>query len=478
MDALLGNMKRGAGAGEHERLLRAQVEIIAANLPIAIWLNPSWALVVAIPFFGFFPLFGTVAIPRLFAAVFLHGLNSAIAALLFALYRRDPSDTPAWFRRLTLFQVQVGASWGALVWLFWVPGNALNHVLIMVPIVAVLWTYAAARTTHLALYLAGVLPIFVFPMIRFLTDGSGVASALAIIFAVTFGYTLVIALGARKLTDTMMRTRFANEDLTTELRSARDDAMRKRYEAEAANASKTTFLANMSHELRTPLNAILGFSDIIASEAFGPVGIARYRDYAHDINASGSHLLSLINDILDIAKIEAGNMSIEPALLDAAKAIDDALFVLAPRAQEKRQHLKVRIAEDARHVHADARAFKQILLNLVTNAVKFTQNGGEIVVHGRRPEEGGFELVVEDNGPGINPTLLGRIFLPFNQVDNRYNRQEGGTGLGLSLVQGLAALHGGKAWIETDLGSGVKAHVYFPVANVRAIPLASERLTA
>ena len=225
----------------------------------------------------------------------------------------------------------------------------------------------------------------------------------------------------------------------------------------------------MSHELRTPLNAILGFSDIIANETFGAVGVPRYRDYARDINASGSHLLSIINDILDIAKIESGKMTVEAETFEAQTVIDGALRVLAPRVREKGQHLSVRVAPDAGAIYADQRAFKQILINLVTNAVKFTQMGGAITVHGLKSPEGGFELVVEDNGPGIEPSLLDRIFQPFNQVDNRYNRQEGGTGLGLSLVRGLAALHGGKAWIETEFGAGVKVHVYFPDGNATKI---------
>jgi two-component system cell cycle sensor histidine kinase PleC len=214
--------------------------------------------------------------------------------------------------------------------------------------------------------------------------------------------------------------------------------------------------------LRTPLNAILGFSEIIANESFGPVGIDRYRDYANDINASGSHLLAIINDILDISKIESGKMAVDPEPFDPRAVINSALRVVSARATEKGQNISVDIAPDAQEVFADARAFKQITLNLMTNAVKFTQMGGDIAVRGRSASDGGFELVVEDNGPGIDANLLDKIFQPFNQVDNRYNRQEGGTGLGLSLVRGLAALHGGKVWIDTGVGEGVRAHVQFP----------------
>jgi two-component system cell cycle sensor histidine kinase PleC len=265
--------------------------------------------------------------------------------------------------------------------------------------------------------------------------------------------------------DMILRSRFSNEDLAGELRHAHDEALRKRFEAEAANASKTTFLANMSHELRTPLNAILGFSDIIANERLGSVAVPRYSEYAHDIYTSGNHLLSIINDILDIAKIEAGKMEIEPRAVDPVRAVNAAVKVAMPRARERRQVLNVKIAPDTPMPFADERALKQIVINLASNAVKFTQEGGSVTVCCRRAEDGWFELCVQDNGPGIPPELLDRVFTPFNQIDNRYNRQAGGTGLGLSLVRGLAQLHGGRAWIESSEGAGVRAFVQLPAAH-------------
>ncbi len=253
--------------------------------------------------------------------------------------------------------------------------------------------------------------------------------------------------------------------MTGELRETRDDALRKRFEAEAANASKTTFLANMSHELRTPLNAILGFSDIIANETFGAIANRRYQQYAADINASGSHLLSLINDILDVAKIEAGRMELQPKLLDPKRSIEAALMVVLGRAEEKKQHVSIQLAASGRQIFVDERALKQIVINLASNAIKFTPKDGSVCISGGFTPEGGYEICVEDNGPGIAPDHLERVFLPFNQIDNRYSRQEGGTGLGLSLVRGLAQLHGGKAWIESEVDVGTRAYVYFPVGN-------------
>ena len=177
----------------------------------------------------------------------------------------------------------------------------------------------------------------------------------------------------------MLAARFANEDLTDALRVARDDALRKRFEAEAANASKTIFLANMSHELRTPLNAILGFSDIIAEQSFGPA-MDRYSEYARDIHNSGAHLLSLINDLLDVAKIEAGKMEIDPQPLDPAPLLESVHRLMGSRAAAKGQVLDFDLGENMRQIIADPRAIKQIVLNLVSNAVKFTPDGGRIQV--------------------------------------------------------------------------------------------------
>ena len=263
------------------------------------------------------------------------------------------------------------------------------------------------------------------------------------------------------------RLRFKVEDLAGELKDTRDEALKKRFEAETANASKTAFLANMSHELRTPLNAILGFSEIISQECFGPVGSERYRDYAADIHSSGAHLLSLINDLLDVAKIEAGRMDISPHPLEAGRVFDIALKLINTKAREKDQVLSIKVDPSAPELWADERAVKQILINLVSNAVKFTPTGGRIDVLGSRAKNGDFQIMVRDNGPGIPPEKMDMVFKPYSQVDNRFDRQAGGTGLGLALVRGLAELHGGTAWMESEYGKGCSVFVTLPVKQAQ-----------
>jgi two-component system cell cycle sensor histidine kinase PleC len=223
----------------------------------------------------------------------------------------------------------------------------------------------------------------------------------------------------------------------------------------------------MSHELRTPLNAILGFSEIIARECLGPVGSPRYKEYAGDIHTSGSHLLSLINDLLDVAKIEAGRMEIEPQMIETERALDSALKFVGPKARERNQVLTVTVDDAAALLFADERAVKQIVINLVTNSVKFTCDGGKIAVAACLNKDGDFELTVEDNGSGVPKEKLDRIFKPFSRVDNRYDSENAGTGLGLSLVRGLAELHGGRAWMDSELGRGSCVHVVLPMSSTQ-----------
>jgi two-component system cell cycle sensor histidine kinase PleC len=452
-------------APEDARTLRARIDFMAATLPVTIWVNPTWAAFAVIPYTGLFPIFGNLAWWRICAVIGVHLINSFIAAALLKTYRRDPSDPQRWLMRMAVFQGLIGACWGLFVWLLWEPGNSINHVLVVMSVVAVLWASAFSRAMHKTVYYAGVAPTAVLALSRLALSSDETTLPLTLIVIVSFLFAHLLAHGTRRHIEVMLRTRFANDDMTAELRETRDDALRKRFEAEAANASKTTFLANMSHELRTPLNAILGFSDIIASETFGAIGNKRYQQYAADINASGSHLLSLINDILDVAKIEAGRMELVPKLLDPKHAIENALTVVLARAEDKSQHISVQLGAGGPRIFVDERALKQIVINLASNAIKFTPKGGSICIGGGFTQDGGYEICVEDNGPGIAPDHLERVFLPFNQIDNRYSRQEGGTGLGLSLVRGLAQLHGGKAWIESEVNVGTRAYVYFPVGN-------------
>jgi two-component system, cell cycle sensor histidine kinase PleC len=452
----------GEPDGAEERMLRARLDMMVWSMSTGYWLNPCLAALWMFPFTGLFPRLGSMTWPQLGIAMGMQVVVSLGGDAIHRGYKRDPSDPERWLRRITVYQFVSGIVWGLFAWLIWTNGNPLNNVLVTMTVCGIIWAYSYTRAMHAGVYFAGVAPTMALMIARIVTDGGAIALPLAIITTITFALVYMFTFGLRRRAENLFRMRFANDDLATELRETRDDALRKRFEAEAANASKTTFLANMSHELRTPLNAILGFSELISSETLGPVGTPRYRDYAKDINSSGAHLLSLINDILDIAKIESGKMEIQPSAVDPREAVQGAINVILARAREKRQTWAIDIDENLDSLYCDERAFRQIVINLLSNAVKFTPEGGSVAVGLKRTADGGTEVCVKDNGPGIPAVLLEQIFMPFNQVDNRYSRQAGGTGLGLSLVRGLAELHGGRAWIDSDMGRGVRAYVYLP----------------
>jgi cell cycle sensor histidine kinase DivJ len=231
--------------------------------------------------------------------------------------------------------------------------------------------------------------------------------------------------------------------------------------------AKNRFLATVSHELRTPLNAILGFSDMLLHEMFGPFPDPRQKEYVGLINESGNHLLSVVNSILDVSKIESGAYPIYPEPFQFGDAVDMCRSMMAHQAAAKSIALRVAVAAGAGEVRADRRAVRQILINLVSNAVKFTGEGGTVVIGAQRAGSR-LRFWVSDNGIGISEDDLKRLGQPFMQVHNDYTRHFEGTGLGLSLVKGLVALHDGAMTIESAPGEGTTVTVTLPVAGPRS----------
>lgn len=234
----------------------------------------------------------------------------------------------------------------------------------------------------------------------------------------------------------------------------------EKIRAEEANQSKSEFLANMSHELRTPLNAINGFSDIMKKEMFGPLGDPRYREYISDILFSGQHLLSLINDILDMSKIEAGKMSLNAEPMSISDMITQVLRIVRGRADENRLKL-VHDEIEGQDIEADPRAVKQILLNLATNAIKFTPEGGTVTLK-VEPKSTGIIVHVIDTGIGISEDDIARLAQPFEQIDSQHSRKHEGTGLGLALSKSLVELHGGNFSMSSVLGEGTTVTFTLP----------------
>jgi two-component system cell cycle sensor histidine kinase PleC len=230
--------------------------------------------------------------------------------------------------------------------------------------------------------------------------------------------------------------------------------------AEEANRAKSSFLANMSHELRTPLNAIIGFSEIMESAMFGPLGAEKYSEYSRDIRESGQYLLDVINDILDMSKIEAGRLQLDLETVDLGPVLADCIKVVSGRAQDKKLKIKSEIAPDIRF-QADLRSIKQIALNLLSNAVKFTPERGMVNVRGRL-RGGRITIAIEDTGIGIPKEALRKLGRPFEQVESQLTKKHQGSGLGLAIAKSLAELHGGHMRIRSNIGRGTTVVVRLP----------------
>ncbi len=254
----------------------------------------------------------------------------------------------------------------------------------------------------------------------------------------------------------------------TELKLREAELRRARDEAELANRSKSEFLANMSHELRTPLNAVIGFAEMMEAQLFGPLGHDNYRTYAKDIRSSGEHLLAVINDILDMARIEAGKIALNEEMVDLAAIAETAARLIAQRAESAGLRLALALDRDVPLVFADARLVKQCLVNLLSNAVKFTPGGGRIEVRTADTPEG-LVLEVADTGIGIAPADMEQVLAPFGQAYGALDRRYEGTGLGLPLVKSYMELHGGELRLESAPGKGTRAVLIFPPERRRGV---------
>ena len=248
------------------------------------------------------------------------------------------------------------------------------------------------------------------------------------------------------------------EEVARYLAEARD-------EAERANRAKSEFIANMSHEFRTPLNAIIGFSDVMRSETLGPIENSSYQGYVIDIFEAGNHLLALVNDILDLSKIEAEEDVLYEELFDVSEVVDSITTLVRERAAKGNVKLDFEIEDDTPALYADKRKVKQILANLLTNAIKFTEPGGEVMTKIWSRPESGFVIQILDTGIGIAPVDIPKALSQFGQVDSALGRKYEGTGLGLPLTKSLVELHGGSFDLQSKVGVGTTITVRFPAVR-------------
>jgi two-component system cell cycle sensor histidine kinase PleC len=371
----------------------------------------------------------------------------------------------AWRLRFVVFDFLFGTAW-----MFNVVNVVNGHqeagtfmLFVMLLVIAV--SSMLASTLPVAVFAATV-PVTTAVALDFIIKGD-IHSYILVAMAITA--QVYFALLAQRLYSTTLATleaRAEKDALIGELEQAKANSDEARRRAEAANLAKSRFLAQMSHELRTPLNAILGFSEVMKSEVFGSHAVPTYKEYASDIHSSGVHLLNLINEILDLSRIEAGRYELNEEPVSLAAVAEDCRHLLKLRATNRGIAIHETFEAELPRIWADERAVRQICLNLLSNAIKFTPQGGEIWLKVGWTASGGQYVIVKDTGPGIPEEEIPIVLASFGQGTNAIKSAEQGAGLGLPIVKGLVDLHGGTFTLKSKLREGTEVLVTFPPERV------------
>ena len=335
----------------------------------------------------------------------------------------------------------------------------------LIVVLAVRMTFAA---TVIPIFYAGTIPMTLAVVVRLVMAHDPFYWSLALMGVGVHLYFIWLAQGLNQTAVERLKFRAQKDLAIAALEEEKAISEEARRRAEAANNSKSRFLANMSHELRTPLNAIMGFSEVMKAEVMGPIGTPVYKEYSGNIHDSGRHLLHLINEILDLSRIEAGKYELSEERVALADVVDDCHRLLKLRAEAKGLEIVQAIPDGLASVWADQRAMRQIVLNLMSNALKFTPKGGRITITIEAARGGGQRLSVKDTGPGIPADEIPKVLQPFGQGTLAHQTAEGGTGLGLSIVQSLIELHGGTFELKSELRRGTEAIVILPAVRVMA----------
>ena len=393
----------------------------------------------------------------------------------FARQPRIDAKLREWRNKLTAAEFLYGVTWAGLAFMTVTGDDPSAHMFVFASTVVVISMRMMFASTVMPIVYAGTIPMTAALVVRFMLLDMPFYWAMACMAIGMHIYFLFMMRGVNSTVITMLEYRAEKDALIGELEQSKTVSDEARHRAEAANVAKSRFLATMSHELRTPLNAILGFSEVMKSEILGPHSIPTYKEYADDIHQSGEHLLNLINEILDLSRIEAGRYELNEeatALIDIA---EDCHRLLKLRAEKKGLTIRHAFAPNLPHLWADERAIRQVCLNLLSNAIKFTPSGGTITLTVGNTTDGGQYLSVKDTGPGIPEEEIPRVLKSFGQGSLAHKTAEGGTGLGLPIVMGLVELHGGTFNLQSKLRQGTEVIATLPRKRVmQALPRLAE----
>ena len=371
-----------------------------------------------------------------------------------------------WRRMFVWLELGNGFTWGGIAVVGLGTADPASHVFMLASLIVLLairMTFASAVMTILY---AGTIPMTLAIVARLLMQGHPFYLAMAAMAIGLHVYFIFLAKGLNSTALSMLEFRAEKDALIAEIEEEKAISDEARRRAEAANVAKSRFLATMSHELRTPLNAILGFSEVMKCEILGPMQNDNYKEYAGNIHESGRHLLQLINEILDLSRIEAGRYELHEEPVRLTDVVEDCLRLLNLRAESKGLHVTLEFDKGLGQLWADERAIRQICLNLLSNALKFTPRGGNVALTVANTPDGGQTFVVKDSGPGIPKEEIPKVMQAFGQGSLAHRTAEGGTGLGLPIVQNLVNLHGGTFELRSELRKGTEAIVLLPPGRV------------
>jgi two-component system cell cycle sensor histidine kinase PleC len=384
---------------------------------------------------------------------------------------RGEVKVDTWRGTFTWLELASGIAWGGMAVVGLGGGDAAGHVFILTSLIVLLAIRMTFASTVMTILYVGTIPMTLAVAVRLIMQGHPFYMAMAAMAVGLHVYFIFLAKGLNATTLAMLEYRAEKDALIAEIEEEKSISDEARRRAEAANIAKSRFLATMSHELRTPLNAILGFSEVMKCGLLGPMQNESYEQYAANIHESGRHLLQLINEILDLSRIEAGRYELHEEPVRLSEIVEDCLRLLHLRAESKGLHVALEFARGLEPIWADERAIRQICLNLMSNALKFTPRGGRITLSVASTSDGGQMLVVKDTGPGIAKEEIPRVMQAFGQGSLAHQTAEGGTGLGLPIVQNLVSLHGGTFELRSELRKGTEAIVCLPGSRVlRAMP--------
>ncbi len=456
---------RALSPARQAKLQQDQLKLVLSNLGPTAFAMPLFGSIMSLMLSAWVPGWQLVAwvITLAVTSVIQFGVYS-----FFSSAEKRLADLPRW----TVAAAAVGAlsaiSWTAPALFFWHYCPMTGHLLIALVYACSLAACAALQSSSPPMLVSTLVPYTMALVLPPLFEGTSFYIGLA---ALGVGLCLFMCHLARQVYLTscdMFSLREDKNELIEQLTAAKIESDKARQRAEAASQAKSEFLANMSHELRTPLNAILGFSEVMKDEAFGNLGSRQYVDYAGHIHDSGQHLLGLINDVLDLSRIEAGRFAIRSEEIDLRVAIGNAQAMFELPVRQAGVNLKADLDPNLPLLLADDRGLRQVLLNLISNAVKFTPAGGTVTIFARRAAGGGMELGVTDTGAGIDPVDVATVFEAFGQGRHDITARDKGTGLGLPIVRGLVEAHGGKVRLESVLGKGTTVVCTFPRERLSA----------